>query len=230
MTPVQICNLALAKIGENPDITSVTGTDTSVHGLYASLFYPQAMAVMLDAHVWSFATITVALTQATNSNPFWQYAYTPPSDFFGVTMLLDPDFLAAQQLPNGANFSLENGLIYSNTNNSVLVYTSNLAANAPYPTTGFNPLFIEALCTWLAAHFAGALIKGAEGAAAFQSYSRIFQAALASAMESDAQYRKVRPVYVPQAARARWGVGLVPGLQAGESWQALGPVGGNNVV
>ena len=231
MTAVQVCNLALGTLGQNPDVTSIAGADVSVNGMFCQLFYPQAVAVLLDAHAWSFAMVTTALTLATNANPLWQYAYTPPSDFFGVTALVAVGFSDELQLPSGENFALEGGLIYSNIQNAVLKYTSNAAAVSPFPTTGFNPLFVQALVTLLASYLAGPTLKGDVGAAAGQKYFELYRAALATAVASDAQYRKVRPQYVPTAVRARYfaGVGLPAGA-GGVSWADLGPVGGTNVA
>ncbi len=230
-TALQICNLALGTLGQNPDVTDITGgTDTSVSATWCQLFYPQAVAVILDAYAWSFATTTLALTPTTNNNPLWQYAYTPPSDFFGVTALVQQGFSADFQMPNSENFALEAGVIYSNIVDAILLYTSNAAAVSPFPTTGFNPLFTQALVTLLASYLAGPLLKGDVGAAAGQKYFQLYLQALAAAVDSDAQYRKVRPQYLPSAVRARYQSGLVqPGAQ-GLGWADLGPVGGNNVV
>ncbi len=232
MTSIQIANLALAKIGENPDVTDVTGLDTSLHGTYAALFYPQAMGIMLNAHAWSFAVETATLTaESTNNNPLWWYAYQLPSDFLNLMLVVDANFVEQAQQPADSNFSIESNVLYTNINNAVITYVSNAVAASPFtpPAQGFSALFVEALATLLAAYFAGAIIKGAEGAAAFQKYMQLFEPALASAMANDAQYRKVRPLYIPEAIRARWGYGLFPGLQAGETWAELGPVGSNNI-
>jgi len=62
-----ICNLALAKLGNPAKVTSVAPPDGSSEANYCALFYPQALNVLLSEHAWAFATKTVALAAASGS-------------------------------------------------------------------------------------------------------------------------------------------------------------------
>ena len=64
-TQTQICNLALAKIGDAAQMTSLS--DGSAQANYCALYYPQALNVLLNEYPWSFATKTVALNVAAGS-------------------------------------------------------------------------------------------------------------------------------------------------------------------
>ena len=199
-TAVQICNLALAKLGDEAKVTGIAPPDMSMQAQYCALFYPQALNVLLDKHPWTFAIATAALTAlAVNPNPFWSYAYSVPVDFLGVIDVRDPSYADEQQKPNTQSYALEGGVLYININGAVLVYTSSLATDP----AKFPPLFVEALAVLLASYLAGPVLKGDVGAAAQQKMMQLFGMALKMAAESDAQYRKVRPLYVPAGIGAR---------------------------
>lgn len=55
MTEVDICNQALALIGEAPSITSISPPDGSPHAQVCALFYGQARQSVLELRTWSFA-------------------------------------------------------------------------------------------------------------------------------------------------------------------------------
>ena len=65
-TQVQICNLALAKLGDEAQVSSVAPPDGSMQAAYCALFYPQALAVLLTKHDWSFATVTAPTSATAN--------------------------------------------------------------------------------------------------------------------------------------------------------------------
>lgn len=65
-TTVQICNLALAKLGNKAMVTAISPPDGSMEANYCALFYPQALAVLLTKHNWSFATITCGTSLTAN--------------------------------------------------------------------------------------------------------------------------------------------------------------------
>lgn len=66
-TQIDICNLALGKLGDEAVVSSVTPPYQSMQAQYCALFYPQALQVLLTKHDWAFATVTAALTQAATS-------------------------------------------------------------------------------------------------------------------------------------------------------------------
>lgn len=59
LTAVQVCNLALAKIGSPAMVTSISPTDGSTESQYCALFFSQCFGILLGKHAWSFATNTV---------------------------------------------------------------------------------------------------------------------------------------------------------------------------
>jgi len=62
----QICNLALAHLGNQALVTSISPLDGSMEAQYCAVFYPQALNVMMAKHAWSFATVSQVLQAAGN--------------------------------------------------------------------------------------------------------------------------------------------------------------------
>ena len=226
MTPSNICNLALAKLGDEAKLSSINPPDGSMQAQYCALYYPQALSVLLSKQAWSFALQTVALTpQPLNTHPFWAYAYTLPADFFNLLAVRPAGFSDSLQWPQRPGYALESGVLYCNLPDAVLVYTCNQALAAGYDTGQLPPLFVEALAVLLAAYLAGPILKGDEGVAAQGKMLQLFGLALKQAGEADAQARSVRPLYWPAALSARHGLGLAaPGLAAYPAALAYGPV------
>ncbi|WP_347989918.1 hypothetical protein [Methylomonas sp. AM2-LC] len=64
-TQINICNLALAKLGDVANISSLT--DGSMQAVYCALFYPQALSVLLQRYAWSFALRSIKLNALAGS-------------------------------------------------------------------------------------------------------------------------------------------------------------------
>jgi hypothetical protein len=197
VSEIDICNLALSKLGDEANITSFT--DGSVQAKYCARFYPIARAVLLDKHVWNFATKEAALVVTTNTTTAWDYAYLIPADFMGIIDVREASYRDYIQAPATQNYSMQSGIIYSNIVDAVLLYSSTDAIS----TALFQPLFIEALATLLASYLAGPIIKGDVGVSAAQKLLATFSVALEAAIESDTAYRKITPKYIPAGISAR---------------------------
>ncbi|MDD4915740.1 MAG: hypothetical protein PHW13_11970 [Methylococcales bacterium] len=208
-TQIDICNLALGKLGDEAVLSAVSPPFQSMQAQYCALFYPQALNVLLQKHAWGFATLTAALTQAaTNNNPLWRYAYTLPSDYLNLITVKQPEALPLSyggpafyfNLDQFVEYDIQAGVLYCNIDNAVLVYVSStLAVEA-----NFTPLFVEALAWLLASMLAGPILKGDVGAAAAQRMTQMFGSALAAATEADGLLTVKRLKYVPAGIRGRW--------------------------
>lgn len=90
---IDICNLALARIGQQVLITDLGVLDTSAPAQACKFLYPQARDALLQRFPFGFATKYVSLSQITVTEsssaldqvpgvPGWIYAYGPlPSDY-----------------------------------------------------------------------------------------------------------------------------------------------------
>lgn len=134
----QAIDLIKAKRVDSPDENSLEARTCRLH-------YPQAVSAMLEGpHDWSFQNRRVALAVLANERTSeWLYAYALPADM-GSPIRLIPDLEAAGlgypvplpgepyaetwALPNGAYdtpYLIENGVLYSNTENATLEYGIN---------------------------------------------------------------------------------------------------------
>jgi hypothetical protein len=208
-TQIDICNLALAKLGDEAVLSSVSPPFQSMQAQYCALFYPQALNVLLQKHAWGFATVTAALVQASaNSNPLWVYAYTLPADYFNLITVRQPEALplcyggshGPFNLDQFVEYDIQAGVLYCNIAEAVLVYVS----NGFEATTDFPALFVEALAWLLASMLAGPMLKGDVGASAAQRMTQMFGSALVAATEAEGLLTARRQRYVPSGVRGRW--------------------------
>jgi hypothetical protein len=69
---VDICNLALAHIGDGANVRSITPPDETVQAEKCAIFYPIARDIALESHGWSFAVQRAELNQlVTNPVDSW---------------------------------------------------------------------------------------------------------------------------------------------------------------
>lgn len=110
-TDVQICNMALARIGHAPDkITSLAGTDTT--SVLFNLFFSVTRDELLTLHDWNFATKRAALAPNTTEPIFeFLYTYDLPSDYLRIKRTN----LEAEGYVTGADWRIEGNKLLSNT-------------------------------------------------------------------------------------------------------------------
>ena len=185
-TEVDICNLALAHLGDDATIASIKPPEGSAQAEKAARFYPIARDTLLQGHTWNFAMKRATIPLTTNALSQWDYAYTAPIDMMspiaiisptaqndyatrmsagdtpgGITSNYAPTIVAGQYTPQ--QFALEvdaNGLtlIYTNQENAMLRYTAFVSDPSKFP-----PLFVITLSWHLASMLAGPIIKGDQG-------------------------------------------------------------------
>lgn len=166
---VQICNMALSHIGSDGRVSSISPPDGSVEAGHCAAFYDAARTEMLELGNWYFALKRAALAQTANESTTWAYAYVLPSDCIRPRRVLDtPAGLTVfnigdrQFSPNdddSAAFTLEGGVLYTNTEDAVLLYTRDVT-----DTGQFTPSFSNAFGRLLSSYLAGPIIKGNDGA------------------------------------------------------------------
>ncbi len=171
---VTISNLALAHIGASQQVSSIDPPDGSVLSGYCARFYPIARREMLE-YPWRFARRRSTLVLAPGDPPSeWLFSYTLPATCLAPKRVISPQavlsmpWLAegndyAYWLPMfdsgaGADFEVENGLVYTNQPEAVLLHTADVT-----DTTKFTPAFVAALAMQLAGYLGGVVIKGREG-------------------------------------------------------------------
>ena len=208
-TEVDICNLALAHLGDDATIASLNPPEGSAQAEKAARFYPIARNSLLEMHTWNFAAKRGNIALTTNSLDQWDYAYVAPADMMspvaiisptaqndyatrmsagdtpgGITSNYAPTIVAGQYTPQ--QFSLEGDLIYTNQENAMLRYQSFIT-----DPSLFSPLFVITLSWHLASMLAGPVIKGDQGAAEVKRCTQMMVNYLASAKQSDNLHRDI---------------------------------------
>jgi hypothetical protein len=143
LTPVQICNIALGRIGSQK-IADLT--ERSAEGMACNDLYELKRDEALEAAIWPFATVRSALTLQGTAPDEWGYSYAYPAQCMRAQRI--DDGLRVRRREQEIPYAIEmdsqgRKLIYTDQPDAVLVYTKKLT-----DTTLFQPSFIDALA-WL---------------------------------------------------------------------------------
>ena len=208
-TEVDICNLALAHLGDDATIASLSPPEGSAQAEKAARFYPIARNSLLEMHTWNFAAKRGNLALTTNSLDQWDYAYVAPADMMspvaiisptaqndyatrmsagdtpgGITSNYAPTIVAGQYTPQ--QFAVEGAYIYTNQENAMLRYQAYIT-----DPTFFTPLFVTTLSWHLASMLAGPVIKGDAGSAEAKRSTQMMMSYLTSAKQADNLHRDI---------------------------------------
>lgn len=204
-----ICNMAMAYLGDDATIASISPPDNSSQSTHCARFYPIARNTLLEMHAWGFATKRQSLALLLEAPPSsWLYVYAAPADalnFLAVIPSDTTDDFGIGRPNNGSSTGITNSsvgiytpqtytheadatgaqIIYTNQVNAVLRYTALVT-----DPTQFTPLFIEALAWLLASKLAGPVLKGDAGAKMSMECIKQFRYWMSQATMSDANQQR----------------------------------------
>lgn len=199
---VEICNMALARLGDEATVASIKPPEGSAQAGHCAAFYPLARNTLLESHAWSFATERVHLAQLWN-NPGWtEYRYSIPSTSLRVLGVF-PSSDDLRYWPYEKAFEVErsgDGSVVISTN--VESAWARVIMAVPDPMK-FPPQFVDALAWLLASYLAGPVLKGNTGAQAAQSMYKIHAAVAERARFADSNQRQQRRTYMPAGIASR---------------------------
>jgi hypothetical protein len=216
---VDICNVALAHIGDTANVQSIDPPDSSVQAKYCAQFYPIALKALLELSTWGFSTKRAQLASVDNPSSTWLFAYAMPANVINAISVLAPDALddysqnfGVQQqdtlaavwpvYPDFAWFdpaancytpqpySIE---IDDDGNQIILTNQQNAVLRFTMfvtDPTRFSPLFVLALSYLLASMLAGPIIKGDAGAQMGAAMLKMFESIEIQGEASDASQRR----------------------------------------
>lgn len=190
---VDICNLALARLGDTANVSSIDPPEGSAQAEHCARFYPIARDSLLEMHAWKFATRRVQLAKLAVAPDNWSFAYAIPNGALKLLAVLPP---------GGTDDDAQPYEVEVIDGSSPTILTDQADASLRYiarvtDTTKFSPLFVDALAWLLASYLAGPVIKGDAGAAMARACMQSFLLAFSNARVSDANQRKVRPEHTP---------------------------------
>lgn len=191
---VDICNLALARLGDNATVASIDPPEGSAQAEHCARFYAIARDSLLEMHAWKFATRRVTLATLTVATWNWTYAYAEPSGALKLLAVLSATAANDADTQDFEAASDESGtaIVLTNQEDATLRYVARTT-----DTTKFSPLFVDALAWLMASYLAGPVLKGDAGAAAAKACYQSFLVAFSLAKTSDANQRNVRPDHSP---------------------------------
>ena len=154
-TALDICNLALAKVGASIQVTDITGTPTSNEAALCKLMYPLSRDFVLREAPWNFATKTAALAGSTTGPSHWAYQYDYPSDCIRLLKVLGT---TSPRVDEPQPFEV------FNSGTAKKIATNQASASARYTMQVTDPglfdfQYIQALATYLAAELSVALSR-----------------------------------------------------------------------
>lgn len=206
MNAVDICNRALARLGEIPNISSINPPEGSVAAEHCAMFYPMVLKTLLERHEWTFAKKVERLALLDVEPDRWMYAYARPADCVRILSLrqgrenigvFDNHILPTRPMDTSYYETYRIGrdvAICTNVEGAYLEYiTSDLEM------TKISPSFVEALTMFLAVDLAGALIKGSEGMKVASNFLQLAEATFQKAAVLDASQNKVDRDFEPEA-------------------------------
>lgn len=206
---IDICNLALAHLGEIPNISSIDPPEGSAHAEKCERFYPIARDAALEMRNWSFALKRATLAQVENDHPERGFKYALPSDciraigvgqpgasssssLFGA---IYPDTPIAGGKPATEDFDIEGGFLFTRAEDAELLYLYRIT-----DTTKFPPLFVNAVAWLLASYLAGAITRGMD---IKQWCYEMFERELVLSAQSVANAGQTTNHYTPDWIRSR---------------------------
>lgn len=187
---VDICNLALARLGDSATVASIDPPEGSAQAEHCARFYPAARDAMLELHNWGFATKRTELALLDVAIDGWAYVYALPSSIVKVIAVNLPGSSSDFRQDESQDFSVEaladgTMVILTNTENASVRYTVKIT-----DTTKFPPLFVVGCSLLLSSYLAGPVIKGAEGRMEGRALLQEFQSWLGQARVSDANQQR----------------------------------------
>lgn len=202
---IDICNLALSRLGDRANVVSIDPPEGSAQADHCARFYPIARDVALEAHAWGFNTVRVTNAAVlVNPQPGWRFAYAKPDDCLKVLKVIRGGFTNEWWACPSEQFTREieelTGVevILTNVEDATIVYQRTVEDTAAFP-----PQFVSALAWLLASYLAGPVVKGDAGRKAGQACYNAWMTEASKAEKLDANQSKTRRHYQPDAMRAR---------------------------
>lgn len=162
MNVVEICNLALSRIGDSATVSSIDPPEGSAQAEHCAMFYPLARDTLLESFPWHFALKRARMPLVEYESKQWAFCYGIPDDCLRILNITASD--AADDSEYSVMHSREidargRQIVWCNTPDAVVRFVARVENPMLWP-----PSFVDAVAWKLAAMLAGAIIKGDTGA------------------------------------------------------------------
>lgn len=197
MNNIEICNLALGRIG----VEEINRMDEASNAArICTRYFDFTRQNVLRRFPWTFATKRVQLAQLDETAPDFKYVYQYPTDALALRLMYNEHFMG---LPKDNHFRLMNGAgdrkIYCDIPNAWIEYTADVKDSEL-----FDAQFVEAFSWKLASEMAFSLTGNMNLVTnAIQAYNAYFT----EAAGEDAAEENDKEAVQDRLANARWGEG-----------------------
>ena len=216
-TSVDICNLALAMLGDEASITAINPPDGSDQAGHCSRWYPMALRKLAEEFDWSFAIRRIRLSKLKDIDDElygFKYAYAYPADCVRVIRLSEINrtenywYCREQNRPSEKfleyrvefNPNDDAKMIVTDVDNAMLKYISITDVPELFPQ-----YFIDALVILLAAYLVGPIKRADSASAMTQNLLQQYEMALSRAKSLDASHSQFGAnERIPSNIKARW--------------------------
>lgn len=192
---IDICNLALAHLGDEAQVAAIVPPDDTVQATHCARFYPIARAALLELHPWTFATKRVAVAEVDNTlSDDWTYAYALPSTcirplaalYPGVPVRAFSNETDAESYPYAVEADADGNLVlYTNVETATLRYIDLVT-----DSTKYTPLFVTCFSRLLASYLAGPILKGDAGRREALAQLKLFEVEFSKAASRNSNIGK----------------------------------------
>lgn len=181
---INICNIALARIGNSRTINSLT--ERTKEAYTCNLFYESMRDAVLADNDWNFAMSRVVLADLGDPAPGWLFRYQYPTDCARISAILPKwftgSFIALKDKPVfeiGSNEDGTSRVIHTNESQAALLYVRSIT-----DPMMFDALFSDALSWRMAAEIAMPIAANASlGQQAMANYQQVLTAAMQRSLD-----------------------------------------------
>lgn len=190
-SPVDICNIALSRLGDRATVTSIAPSDGSAQADHCARFYPIALKTLLASHHWSFAISRASLAYLGEVTVGNGYMLAVPADCVSIVEVVSPD-----RSQEKLHYTYENyqgsRVIVAESKNVWIRYVTNKVESSVFPA-----VFIDALAWLLASYLAGSMTPGTTGSQMATECLKFYDTFRKQAVHEDAQQNFEHVTYRP---------------------------------
>lgn len=180
-TEVDICNMALAYLGDRATLSSINPPEGSDHADHCARFYPIARAQILSEFPWAFASKRARLARLATEVAGGLNSFALPQDCLKLISVHDDNATESEHIQEYALESFNGYTIVNCEPESVYVkYVATSVEESVFPA-----IFCDALAHLLASKLAGVVITGTTGIKVAQEEIKFYRAFVAEAMRHD---------------------------------------------
>ena len=191
---VDICNIALSRLGDEASVTSIDPPEGSAQSEHCARWYPLTRDKALQAFPWSFATKTTTLAPLATKPCQWEFAYKLPADCLRIIEVVHPSYVpAGSPLPYRVEIIDGARCLITNVERVSVRYIFQ-----QHNSSFYTPSFVDALAWLLASDLAGSVHTGSTGISIAQNCYKAYMTAVEIAKIEDVKQQSEEFEFKPR--------------------------------